>query len=451
MVTTGDAGTPPFRCSSLSSQPVQPATKTTSAANQGPPANVKSTTIGAATSAVASRMSKPLAVRAPPTGMAGGLARPAGGMRLRAASLVFARDGSESPLTATELVEGASEFSDIKIRPVHVCGPIFRVCRLPEQKVAEANFTSRANDQIGIGHPGGVEIRGDHFLRDVGRVHALCHDSPHGANDLRPGAVVERHVHDQSGVHPRGLDRVSDALSEGWRDVFQGAQVTNSYSLTAQLLRFSVDHLTEDRKERVNLVVGPPPVLCGERVEREDFDANIGARLDDPPDVLGAGPVPGRAREATFGGPSTVAVHDDRHVLGDRDTGLDHLPGPRVALHQGSRISRSLDLRISSTWATDWSVIFCNRSWPRFRSSSEMVFSFSSRRRDSTASRRQLRTATRASSARRCTSRTSSLRRSSLSWGMESRMIVPSLLGFRPRSDFWIAFSISGRALRSHG
>ena len=57
-------------------------------------------------------------------------------------------------------------------------------------------------------------------------------------------------------------------------------------------------------------------------------------------------------------------------------------------------------------------------------------------------SRRTLRTAMRPSSARRCTSFTRSLRRSSVSAGMGSLMTVPSLLGLRPRSDSMIAFSM---------
>ena len=66
-------------------------------------------------------------------------------------------------------------------------------------------------------------------------------------------------------------------------------------------------------------------------------------------------------------------------------------------------------------------------------------------------SRRTLRTATRASSAILCTSRTISFLRSSVSWGTGSRMIWPSLLGVRPRSDSMIAFSTAVMMLRSYG
>ena len=67
------------------------------------------------------------------------------------------------------------------------------------------------------------------------------------------------------------------------------------------------------------------------------------------------------------------------------------------------------------------------------------------------ASRRTLRMATRASSAILATVLTSCLRRSSVGVGMVSRMSLPSFTGVRPRSDFWIAFSITPIWPASHG
>ena len=46
---------------------------------------------------------------------------------------------------------------------------------------------------------------------------------------------------------------------------------------------------------------------------------------------------------------------------------------------------------------------------------------------------------------------TSSLRRSWVSGGKESRMALPSLLGFSPRSEFWMAFSMAPIAPLSNG
>ena len=66
-------------------------------------------------------------------------------------------------------------------------------------------------------------------------------------------------------------------------------------------------------------------------------------------------------------------------------------------------------------------------------------------------SRRTLRTATRPSSATPWTTLTISRRRSSVISGICSRIRLPSLLGVRPTSDSWIAFSIAPSAPLSKG
>jgi hypothetical protein len=66
-------------------------------------------------------------------------------------------------------------------------------------------------------------------------------------------------------------------------------------------------------------------------------------------------------------------------------------------------------------------------------------------------SRRMLRTATLPCSAMPWTTLTSSLRRSSVSSGMLSRMTLPSLFGVRPTSDSRMAFSIDLIELLSYG
>ena len=60
------------------------------------------------------------------------------------------------------------------------------------------------------------------------------------------------------------------------------------------------------------------------------------------------------------------------------------------------------------------------------------------------ASRRALRTDTRADSASCLAWRIKPLRVSSVSMGMGMRMTSPAVAGLRPRSDFMMAFSISG-------
>ena len=68
---------------------------------------------------------------------------------------------------------------------------------------------------------------------------------------------------------------------------------------------------------------------------------------------------------------------------------------------------------------------------------------------DSLAWRRMLRTDTRASSALAWTIFTYSLRRSSVSSGMTTRITLPSFAGLAPMSESRRAFSMSLSALRS--
>ena len=62
-----------------------------------------------------------------------------------------------------------------------------------------------------------------------------------------------------------------------------------------------------------------------------------------------------------------------------------------------------------------------------------------------------MRIATFASSAFLLTTFTNSLRRSSVNCGIAKRIESPSLLGFNPKSDVKIAFSIAPIIVLSHG
>jgi len=67
------------------------------------------------------------------------------------------------------------------------------------------------------------------------------------------------------------------------------------------------------------------------------------------------------------------------------------------------------------------------------------------------ASRRTLRTAIFAASASLCTTFVNSLRRSSVSGGIGTRIVSPEVAGFKPRSASRIAFSTTGIIFFSHG
>src|SRR6185312_233120 len=200
-----------------------------------------------------------------------------------------------------------------------------------------------------------------------------------------------------------------------------------------------------------NFLVAPLPVFRREGVERQDLDAIVDRRLHRPADRLGAGLVPGDARQAAFGRPAAVAVHDDgdvsRHFLLAGNSGCALGGGSGAHL---PRISFSLAWASSSISLIVSSVSFCTSCSRRLRSSSLMSCFFSSCFKWSMPSRRTFRAAMRAFSAYWPTSLASSLRRSSVSSGIGRRITCPSTIGLIPSPALRIAFSTGWTFERSH-
>ena len=154
-----------------------------------------------------------------------------------------------------------------------------------------------------------------------------------------------------------------------------------------------------------------------------------------------AGAVAGQARQAARLRPAAVAIHDDGHVRRDAVGELIRQWAGPSAGGQTSMISvffalaDLVDLLDDSCRSASAGPLRPASDRPRRSASLSRT-----RAGRCWTSRRTLRTATRASSSRLWTTRTSSWRRSSVSGGMFRRMILPSLLGVRPRSEARMRF-----------
>ena len=120
------------------------------------------------------------------------------------------------------------------------------------------------------------------------------------------------------------------------------------------------------------------------------------------------------------------------------------MPAPQVCQALTCMISASLVFSISSMRLIAASVKPWTSVPPFFSSSSLMSEAFSAAFRSAMASRRTLRTAMRFSSAYLPAILTSSLRRSSVSGGIGTRRVWPSVIGFKPRPELRMAFSTDG-------
>src|SRR5690606_4270240 len=91
---------------------------------------------------------------------------------------------------------------------------ILGVRRLPDEKVAEAHFAASADNQVGIGLAGSVEVIGQDLLGHGLRGYALGEDRSHGVDDLRATTVVEGDVQDDPLIVSGQFDRLGDRTAE---------------------------------------------------------------------------------------------------------------------------------------------------------------------------------------------------------------------------------------------
>src|SRR5579875_2796098 len=313
-------------------------------------------------------------------------------------------------------------------------------------------------------------MRGDRRLIDLLRRNALGDDAAHGIDDLGAAAVVEGETERHARVVGGELFGVAHLLLQPARERFEPADMAHTDAMLVQRADLALDPARGHAHQPGDLLARPTPVLGRKGVECQHFDTALGEVPHHAADVLGAGLVALTAAETTQLRPAAVAIHDDGHVprqaVRRHDAGRGcwlgfcyrghrapvlRWPAGRGPAGQTSSNSCSLSRPSFSTAAICASVSFWSCSCARRASSSEISLLRSSFLIASAASRRILRIATRPSSTRRCTSLTSSLRRCSESGGSTRRIMWPSLLGVRPRSDLRIAFSIGPSIERSHG
>src|SRR5580692_7738475 len=67
------------------------------------------------------------------------------------------RQAAVAPFALLKIEQGFVELGAVEIRPQGFGHINFRVGNLPQQKIADAHLPARANQQVGVGQPGGVQ------------------------------------------------------------------------------------------------------------------------------------------------------------------------------------------------------------------------------------------------------------------------------------------------------
>src|SRR5262249_39765205 len=275
-----------------------------------------------------------------------------------------------------------------------------------------------------------------------------------GVQELVTSAVIKCDQQREARVVAGLARHMLEPAADGQRHAGRAADHAQAHLVLHEFGQLVIDRLLEQPHQRADFVLRAVPVLRRERVQREKAQPGSVCGPHDRAGRFDALAMAGDARQSALRGPASVAVHDHGHVRGyGPRTHVFQQLGLRGDRHQNDMISCSFFFRSSSIFAMNLSVAFWIWSWPR-RSSSSVIGAFlslASALSLSLASRRTLRTETRASSAILWTFLTSPLRRSSVGVGIVSRITLPSLTGWMPRSDFMMAFSISFSCAASHG
>src|SRR3970040_1645159 len=104
---------------------------------------------------------------------------------------------SIATVTLSEGLQSAVIFLSVEIRPIGRCDIPFRIGCLPDQKVAAAQLTRRADDQIRVRDAGSVHIPADQFVIDLVRRNGILDHMLDGIDNFIPAAIVEGHVQHQ--------------------------------------------------------------------------------------------------------------------------------------------------------------------------------------------------------------------------------------------------------------
>ena len=111
----------------------------------------------------------------------------------------------------------------------------FSVSKLPQQKIADSMFTTRANQEIGIDFTSGEQFASKGVLVDLGGIKlpkCCAFSQPSGCNDqLVPASVVGADVEMNSIVGRRTLRRFLDQGLKTGRQGIKIAKKTNPHPL----------------------------------------------------------------------------------------------------------------------------------------------------------------------------------------------------------------------------
>ncbi len=241
---------------------------------------------------------------------------------------------------------------DRELRPIGVAHMNLRVTDLPEQVVRDPALACGANEQVGVGKPGCVEVFCDGVFVDRLRIDVACthllRDRAHSVGDFGARSVVERERERQPGAVAGGADGFIKFGKDRFGQALTPADLDEAHVMVGEFLSLGDELLKGELHECCDFLGRSLPVFEREGVEREHFNAEPPAFGDGVAHGARAGAVTGGAREVALRGPPAVAIHDDGDVprpsfegnIERRDGGWDRLGLRHTELSMNSGMDR---------------------------------------------------------------------------------------------------------------
>src|SRR5688572_4491951 len=252
---------------------------------------------------------------------------------------------------------GFDEVPAAEVRPQRVGHVDLRVRDLPEQVVADAHLTARADEEIRIRLTGRIEKAREPLFVEILGTHARFDGASCRIDDLGASAVVQRNVEEHPAAALRALDRDVQLILDVGRQLLHPADHAKADVIAQQRVQLGPQIALEKPHQRADLTGRTLPVLYGERIQREYADAETRGGLDRITDGIDAGAVSLDARQMPLRGPAAVAVHDDGDVC--REAVELDLAGQRLVGVSGRNPRQEFLKRHDAIprWTSSWYVL----------------------------------------------------------------------------------------------
>ena len=230
-------------------------------------------------------------------------------------------DHTEPALTMLVVADGGIQLIAAEGRPVFGGDEDFGVCKLPEEKITDAEFTARSDQKVRIGNPGRGQIRRHETIVDCRRIQRardrIVHDPFHGARDLPAAAVAQGENQRKSGVVPGLLNVLEELVLNFRRKRGDVADCLDADVVPVEAIGLILESVQQQAHQEGHFLLRTLPVLGRKRIQCQELNPELTTGLNGVADRLHPFAVPCNPRKAAAFRPAPVAVHDDRNVAGN--------------------------------------------------------------------------------------------------------------------------------------